>query len=136
MTKNQYRMLVLSGIAVAVAAGFVDIVFGLIPRELYIQLFMRESDPDHILMLFVLIVLLPMFIAGLYGTLRFRRWAPKYNILFAILILLFLAADGSPWAQSGVSRALDFLASYVHGLALMLPFLHGDVKRMFWPTED
>jgi hypothetical protein len=87
-------------------------------------------------MLIVLIVLLPMFIASLYGTLRFRRWAPKYNILFAILTLLFLVADGAPWAQSGVSRALDFLASYIHALALMLPFLHSDVKRMFWPTED
>ncbi|WP_133858105.1 hypothetical protein [Comamonas sp. JUb58] len=136
MTKNQYRMLVLSGIAVAIVAGLVDIVFGLIPRELYMQLYMRDLDADHVLMLIASIVLLPMFVAGLYGTLRFRRWAPKFNIIFAILILLFLVADGAPWAQSGVSRALDFLASYMHALALMLPFLHRDVKRMFWPTED
>ncbi|MEJ5128625.1 hypothetical protein WH367_21465 [Comamonas sp. MYb21] len=135
MTKNQYRMLVLGGMVVSIFAGVVDIVFGLIPRELYVQLSIRESDFDYVSMMIAVFVLLPMFIAGLYGTLRFKRWAPKFNILFTLIALLFLIVDSAPSAQSNVSQVLEFLATYAHGLALTLPFLHSDVKQMFWPAE-
>ena len=136
MTKNQYRMLVVGTLIIALVGGSVDLVFGLLPQEIYIQLSMRESRIDQGVMLFLMAVFIAACLVSLYGTLSFKHWAPRLNIILAVFGLLILVADGAPSVQSSLSQALDIVGSFAEGLVLMLPFLHEDVKRMFWPQAE
>ena len=136
MTKNQFRLLFIGWIVTGLLSGFIDVVLGLLPQDLqqvYLSLLMKESRLGDGFMLTFVVVFLVSSLASLYGTLTFKSWAPKFNIIFSVGMLLFLAADGTVSVQSGMSKVLELISSFASTLVLVLPYLSENVKQMFWP---
>lgn len=138
MTKNQFRLLYVGSMAVAFLSVFIDQIFGLLPQdlqEIHNTLLMKESRLGDFSMLLIVIFFVVGLVASFYGTLRFRSWAPRFNLVFSILSLLPLIADGTPSIQSNIAKSLELISGFASTLVLVLPYISENVKQMFWPRD-
>lgn len=136
MTKNQFRLLYVGSMAVAFLSVFIDQIFGLLPQdlqEIHNTLLMKESRLGDFSMLLIVIFFVVGLVASFNGTLRFRSWAPRFNLVFSILSLLPLIADGTPSIQSNIAKSLELISGFASTLVLVLPYISENVKQMFWP---
>lgn len=136
MTKNQFRLLFVGSMTIAFLGVIVDQIFGLLPQdlqEIYDTLLMKESRLGDFSLLLIVIFFVVGVVASFYGTLRFRSWAPRFNLVFSVLSLLLLIADGTPSIQSNIAKSLELISGFVSSLVLVLPYLSESVKQMFWP---
>ena len=94
---------------------------------------MKESRLGDFSMLLIVIFFVVGLVASFNGTLRFRSWAPRFNLVFSILSLLPLIADGTPSIQSNIAKSLELISGFASTLVLVLPYISENVKQMFWP---
>lgn len=74
------------------------------------------------LALLIQIICFALSLCSIYGLYNFRHWAPKLAIAGTFVSLACWPFTGG-YAQSGIAVALNFLASYVWGAVLLVPYV-------------
>ncbi len=132
MTKNRYRLLVVIALVLLYLSLKIDPAFDLIPYPYQMRLPKPLEGEMTVLLCFIVLG----WVAGFYGCMRFRPWAPSLNLVTAACGLLFIAGNNMLSIESSWAQVLDFLANASAGLVLMLPYFNDKVRKMFWPEPD
>ena len=126
MTIAQYRLLLIAFVVLGIAGGALDLVFpALLPEEFQVAQ-MHQDDGLSTGRTFIFTILgvctVVFGIASTYGLYQIRPWAPRLALVTTVLAVLVWPVGGA-FAQSGAAMALNFLASYLWGAAVVLAHL-------------
>ena len=125
MNERYYRLLVIASVAVGLVGALFDTLFpSLLPQSF------RDAQQIHdagfstlhlIVAMLLGIVSAVLYVASIYGLYRFRSWAPRLSIITTVILIVVCPFTGV-WVQSGVTVSFSYLASYLWGAVLVLPF--------------
>lgn len=138
MGKSTYRTLVISSLVIPLLGLIAEYAFGLIPQELSIpyQQYMQSGEVEVKEVVFGVasILFLALVLAGYYGMIRFRSWAPKFNVWCTVIGTVFVGFMG-PALMSAATNATLFFGTTLYGAALAIAFYSPQVREMFWPDK-
>jgi hypothetical protein len=132
MTKNRYRLLVVASLILLYLSFKIDLALDLLPYPYQGKLPRIIENEMLVLLCFIMLG----WIAGFYGCMRVRPWAPALNLVTAACVLLYIVGNHWLSVESSWAQVLDFLANASAGLVLMLPYFNDKVRKMFWPEAD
>ena len=129
MTVRYFRLLVIASFVVNLVSAGVDFGFPSLLPEAFHQA-QRAQDfafsmPRKFFLSTLGVIALFASLASYYGLYMLRPWAPRLSLIYTALLLFFYVSGGT-LAQSGLTNAAAYLASYLWGavviLAITTPF--------------
>ncbi len=128
MSINQYRVLLMASLILAILGGTLDHIFpALLPDEFHEA--QDALDYFYLISAPYLLLFIPLGIFGMgcalfsaYGLYRFRPWAPRLAVAGTVLALISSAFMGA-FAQSGYTAAISSVASCLWGAVIFLAYV-------------
>lgn len=138
MQKSTYRALVLASVAIPIAGIIAEQAFNLVPIGLVEahNKYMSSGEPgmgDIGLVLFTISGLI-FGLTAFYGMLRFRKWAPKFNVAITVIGMIAMCFTG-PVLMSSLNYSMVSIGSFLYGAVLFMAFYVPEVRAMFWPDK-